>query len=128
MRIALPIWENRISPVLDTAKQLLVVDVDGDKETSREIHTLPAVSLVHRIETLGHLGVDLLVCSAITRPLFIELTKSGIRIIPNVCGDADEIIKCIIAGEPIEARFAMPGRGRRHRYHRGLCDFTPWRV
>ena len=35
MRIAVPIWEDRISPVFDTASRLLIVEMEDQKDTSR---------------------------------------------------------------------------------------------
>lgn len=117
MRVAIPTWENRISPVFDTAKQLLVVDIENHRETARQIHPLASGSLMRRIETLSQLGIDLLICGAITRPLLGGLTRTGIQIIPYVCGNVESILKSVIAGEGIETRFAMPGRGRRRHRH-----------
>ena len=31
MRVAIPIWGDKISPVFDTATRLLIVDVDGSE-------------------------------------------------------------------------------------------------
>jgi len=115
MRVAIPTWENRISPVFDTAMHLLVVDIENNREIARKTHSL-APSLRSHIETLTQLGIDRLICGAITRPLFEGLVRTGIQIIPNMCGNVEEILKDITAGKQFQLRFAMPGcRGQRHR-------------
>ena len=115
MRVAIPTWEDRISPVFDTAAHLLVVDIENNSEITRETHSL-APSLKSRMETLAQLSIDLLICGAITRPLFEGLARTGIHIIPYVCGNVEEILKNIMTGEQIQHRFAMPGcRGPQHR-------------
>jgi len=35
MRIAVPIWEDKVSPVLDTASKLLIIESETQKEVSR---------------------------------------------------------------------------------------------
>ena len=30
MRIAIPIWDNKVSPVMDTASRLLIIETDGE--------------------------------------------------------------------------------------------------
>jgi hypothetical protein len=35
MKIAIPIWEDRVSPVLDAASTLLIVEIVNQKEASR---------------------------------------------------------------------------------------------
>ena len=37
LRIAVPVWEGRVSPLLDVAERLLVVDVDAGQEVSRSL-------------------------------------------------------------------------------------------
>ena len=32
MKIAIPIWEGKVSPVFDTASRLLILHVEGNKE------------------------------------------------------------------------------------------------
>ena len=36
MRIAIPEWQGRVSPVFDVAVSLLLIDVDGKHEVRRE--------------------------------------------------------------------------------------------
>ena len=36
MKIAIPYWAGRVSPVFDVAKHLLVAEIDNDAEVKRE--------------------------------------------------------------------------------------------
>jgi len=48
MKIGIPIWEDKISPVLDTASRLLVIETDGKKESSRYETYLEVRGVSHR--------------------------------------------------------------------------------
>jgi len=43
MKVAIPIWNGRVSPVMDTACRLLVVDFADGREVSRETWDIPQV-------------------------------------------------------------------------------------
>jgi len=118
MRIAIPTWENRVSPVFDTARHLLIVDVRDNAEVARKQQVLRPMPQRERIELLNRLGINYLICGAITRQLCDGLQNSGVRIIPYVCGDVETILKNFLSGQNIESKFAMPGR-KRQRYRGG---------
>ena len=49
MRIAIPVWGNKVSPVFDTSEHLLLVDIENGIEINREIlfpHTGIAILMV----------------------------------------------------------------------------------
>jgi predicted Fe-Mo cluster-binding NifX family protein len=115
MRIAIPVWQGRVSPVFDVAKTIRVTDIDtnGGEPSESEMHT---INSAHPGTTLTDLEVDLLVCSAISAPLEAILWVSGIEVISDICGSPDEIIRAIAAGDNELGRFRSPGsRGRSKR-------------
>ena len=52
MKLAISVWNDRISPVFDTALHLLVVDLDNDHEVSRSIEPIEQSSLPLRTAKL----------------------------------------------------------------------------
>ena len=114
MRIAIPVWNGRISPVFDVAKKIRVVDIDaeGDSVVATATRTLEAG---RTSATLTELGVNLLICSAISVPVESTLWVSGVEVISGICGPADDIITAFIAGDTTLARFNAPGNARGHR-------------
>ena len=112
MKIAIPVWDDRVSPVFDVARSIRVVDiVDGAvvDVSNRELES------EQRTATLVKLGVDLVVCSAISIPLESTLWVSGVEVIPDTCGNAEEIIQALASGDRTLVRFRSPGNNRRHR-------------
>lgn len=109
MKTAFPFWNNRIAPVFDVARQLLVVEVDAGRILSESEETIPADDLGAKVECLARLGVHTLVCGAISRPMQGLVSSSGITLIPFVAGDLHEVIQAWIEGRIHDDSFAMPG-------------------
>ena len=122
MKVAIPIWLNRISPVFDVAKRLLVVDIEGNTEVSREETSLKEKQLVLRAKRIADLGVDVLICGAVSQPLEEMLVSREVRVIPNICGPVEDVLFSFVSGRLIDEAFLMPGccgRRRRLRGRRG---------
>lgn len=109
MRIAIPVWGNKVSPVFETSEHLLLVNIEDGVEKNREILKLEDPVPIHRIEFLHKLGVHLLVCGAITRELESSFDADKIKIISFVCGNVEQIITALTKGNRIKDMFGMPG-------------------
>ncbi len=109
MKIAIPVWDNRISPVFDTASRLLIVEVEDQKEASRFETTLDDQELSRRCFRIQGLGIDMLICGAISRPYLRMLIGSGIQIISEISGHAEEVLEAYLQGALSHPRFLMPG-------------------
>lgn len=112
MRIAIPVWNGRVSPVFDVARTIRVTDIDGvgGEPSELEMH---AINSAQPRSTLAELGVDVLVCSAISAPLAAALLASDIDVISDICGSPDEIVAALAAGDNELRRFRSPGSRRR---------------
>ena len=120
MKIAIPVWQERVSPVLDSAGSLLIVEHDGGgAEVGRREKAWPAGPLPRRAARLEELRVQVLICGAVSRALMGMLAGSGIEVIPWVSGEVDEVLEAYRDGRLSGARFAMPGCGRRRRRRGG---------
>lgn len=123
MKVAIPDWEGRVSPVFDVARQVLLVDLDSEDNGSRRRESLGNSAPHDRARRLAELEVNVLVCGAISWPLETLLAASGIRVIPLVCGEVEDIVRAFRDGTLENERFAMPGccRKRRQARHRRRC-------
>ena len=123
MKIALPLWENRISPVLDEARGFLIVEFQDGVEIDRRTVNLPAVSLSEKVKFLLKEGVDRIICGAVSNPLYAMLEANGVYVHPWCCGRVEELLKAVQENRLTDPRFIMPGcgkgRGRRRRRGRG---------
>jgi len=122
MIVAIPVWQGRVSPVFDVAEQLLVVEYGGSAETTRRQEALSEQTPERRAERLRSLGVQTLICGAVSRPLEVLLAASRIEVIPRICGDVEEVLQAFLSTGLRDDRFAMPGCcGQRQRRRRGRC-------
>jgi len=113
MRVAVPIWSGRVSPVFDVARRLVLLDTDGAAAPVREEMFLGDTDFVARARQLGELGVDVLICGAISRPLEQLLLAAGIKVVSQTCGSVDEVLGAYRSGLFTGESFLMPGCRRR---------------
>jgi len=119
MRLAVPIWNKRISPVFDVAKRVLVIDIDNGIEISRHEEKIEEETHQLRSKRLKDLGINSLICEAISKPLEVMLLSSGIQVIPHTCGPLQEVINTFISRGLTENDFLMPGCCKRRQ---GRCN------
>jgi predicted Fe-Mo cluster-binding NifX family protein len=122
MKVAVPVWQGRVSPVFDVAGQLLLVELVEDVEASRREHRLPDAEPQQRVAQLSELQVETLICGAISQALEALLTENGIKVYGRVCGNVDDVLGAFATGSLGATRFAMPGCcGQARRRFRGGC-------
>jgi len=109
MRIAIPIWEDKVSPVFDTASRLLIVEIEDQREVSRFEVYLDEQDISRRCFRIQGLGVDTLICGAISRPFSNMLVASGINIIPWISGHTEDVLEAYLQGTLSHPNFLMPG-------------------
>ena len=123
MKVAVPVWQGRVSPVFDVAGQLLVAELAEGTEVSRREYPLPSAEPEQRASQLAELQVQTLICGAISQALEALLSENGIRVHGRVCGNVDDVLKAFAAGTLGDAQYAMPGCcGQQRRRFRGGCQ------
>jgi predicted Fe-Mo cluster-binding NifX family protein len=116
MKVAIPLWQGRISPVFDEASRILVVDISDGKEKSRQEESLLTRNPFERAQALPRLGVDLLICGMISQMQQTALDSAGVQVIPHICGCMDEVIAAFLDGRIEKGAMLMPGCGRRKKF------------
>jgi predicted Fe-Mo cluster-binding NifX family protein len=120
MKAALTVWDGRISPVFDVSREALVLTIQDGAEVERRVEDIGAPDAARKVQRLLELGVQDLVCGAISEPLQHELKARGLRVICFVAGEVTEVVRALLAGELPTPALLMPGcRGPRNRFRRG---------
>jgi predicted Fe-Mo cluster-binding NifX family protein len=109
MKIAIPIWNGCVSSVFDFAHRLLLVDIQDGREVNRSEVSLGAKSLPERAGRLRGLGVNVLVCGAISQALANMVMASGIQVLPYVTGRFDDVLQAYLTGQLMQPQFTMSG-------------------
>jgi predicted Fe-Mo cluster-binding NifX family protein len=109
MKIAIPIWQDRVSPVFDSAGLLLVVELADGAEVGRSEERLTEVLPPQRVARLKELSVDVLICGAVSRPLADMIASSGIALVPFISGESDVVLGAYLSNRLPSPQFMMPG-------------------
>jgi len=130
MKVAVTVWGDTVSTVCDFSSSLLLFDVMGKEVQKRSFIPFETGMMPARVNQLEALGVEVLLCGAISRPLERMIRASGVKVIPCLRGSIEEVIAAYLADGLSDARFILPGfgpgagcvqGGRRHRG--GACRF-----
>ncbi|MCP4640395.1 MAG: hypothetical protein GY851_08185 [bacterium] len=118
MRIALVTWNGRISPVLDVARHAVVHEIDDGQVASSAETQLPGEPPLAQETALQRLGVNALLCGAVSRGLVARLRAHGMEVVPFLAGDADAVLTAYLAGRLPDPALTQPGcRGQGRRFH-----------
>ena len=116
MKVAIPVWQERISPDFDVARRLLVVDIENGSVVRREERELVGAD---RAEAVRAMGVEILICGAVSSLLETQLRATGVEVIGETCGPVEQLLDAFMSGTISDERFRMPGCCRRRRRFRG---------
>ena len=113
MLVAIPNCQGRVSPVFDVAARLTVVRLRGRTELDRREVALFEAQPAGIARSLIELGVDVLICGAISQMLEAVLAGGGVHVVPRICGEVEAVIRAYCRGTLGTREFQMPGCGGR---------------
>ena len=108
-KTAFSYWNRRIAPVFDIAQRLHVVEVESGKITCESEETLTEDLIILKVRYLTESGIGTLVCGAISSQFSELIVASGIRVIPFVAGNLEDVIAAWCNGSLDSGNFDMPG-------------------
>jgi predicted Fe-Mo cluster-binding NifX family protein len=120
MRIAIPVFENRISPRFDCAPAFLLYDIAEEKVAERKEIACPGWNDMERVSQLKDLGVNTLICGGLPNHLLVNLMNNGIKVIPWVAGSASVALDLFLRGRLDSGMVICQGRGKRYHCKRGM--------
>ena len=115
MKIAIPDWQGRVAPVFDVCGRLWVIELSARREIGRAEVQFGGCAAFQRVRRISDLGVDVLICGAISRNMEAALTAAGIRVLAFFCGPVERVLAGFLATGSPDAAFCMPGCRRRRR-------------
>ena len=123
MRIAIPMFNSRVSPRFDFASRMLIATIDNGEVVERREHSLTNLNPIRRSALLSELGVKVLICGGISDFSVRLLMGNGIEVIPMVAGEVEDVLNLFINDNLNSAIIPMvSGRGYAHHSgRRGRC-------
>lgn len=132
MKLAVTVWNDRIAPLFDVARSVLIVETIGYGGEVTQLGTavLPQGTLDDKIALLRSWEIDALICGAISRECEILVLAAGIELDAYVAGAVQEILQAWRLGILRQRRYSMPGcacprhrcRGRGRGNRKGRRD------
>jgi predicted Fe-Mo cluster-binding NifX family protein len=107
--IGIPLFGTEVSPRFCFAESMLVVEVEGGRETRRFVTSLGAPWLPGRVAELASLGVRTLLCGGFNRAFLPTAERLGIQVIIGVSGDAEKALSAFLRGQIIPGNTRMRG-------------------
>jgi predicted Fe-Mo cluster-binding NifX family protein len=118
MKIAIPVFEDRISPRFDCARALFLYEIEGHRAVGQKEISCEGWNDIERVSQLKSLGVDTLICGGLPNYLLNFLMNRGIKVIPWVAGDTGQVLTLFLRGKLNSCTVISPRR-KRHRCKRG---------
>ena len=121
LRVAIPVFNGRVSPLLDVATSFLYADIEQGKISEKLFIKLAENAPLLRISLLKEQGIQLVICSAVSRECACAVARMGITVLPGIIGEANDVLEAFARNSLTAERFAMPGCCGRSRFRRGSC-------
>jgi predicted Fe-Mo cluster-binding NifX family protein len=131
MKVARTVWEGRISPLFDAARELLGADIEDRGVINRRHEPIRPQSTMRVVESLAEQGVTVLICGAISEVPAGMMEAAGITLIAFVAGSVEDVLGALAKGRSLIPAFSMPGcgcpkcprpRGRTRVLQAGISD------
>jgi len=92
MRIAIPLFKDRVSPHFGSSRRLLLIDTAGCSISQEAIMEVEGEGAVDLLRGLVRLGVERLICGGIPTLYKEWLLRRGVEVVDNQTGVAREIV------------------------------------
>lgn len=125
MKVAIPIFGNRISPRFDFSPEMWIIEVERGEVVSQEKLPTANLNLPRRLEQITSNGVDKVICGGIDGFSLNQLGSKGIDVLEDVIGEAETAFDLFMRGR-LRPGFCCERRGGRR-----MCGWKkgpPWRA
>lgn len=119
MRVAVTIWNGRISPVFDVARSVILAEVEGGRIKARREEPLEGGDPGRQASRLSSYQPNVLICGAISQSMVALLSACDIAVFPFVAGDVDAVLDAYLNGSLTAPAWSMPGCCARKGYGGG---------
>jgi len=109
MKVAVTVWKERISPVFDASRHLLIAQIEEGRIVERACVIFDPDQPANLAKTLSGAQVGVLICGAVSQVPAAIMTNGGLTLIPFITGEVDRVLEVYARGDPLAPAFAMPG-------------------
>jgi predicted Fe-Mo cluster-binding NifX family protein len=98
MKVAMPLFKERISPRFDVCPEIWIIELNNGEVINQERWPMENFNLQQRMDQLTSKGVDKIICGGIDSFCMDYLGNMGIDVVHNVAGEAREALNLFIRG------------------------------
>lgn len=109
MKVAITVWDERISPVFDVCREALIMEIEKGRILSTVTEKFENPSPLIKIERLVQLGIETLICGAISQSLSHDLADRKVKVIGFIAGPVEEVVQAFLSNSLPTAALCMPG-------------------
>ena len=109
MKVAVTAWGERISPVFDASRRLLIAEIEDRRVTNRSTLLFDPARPTSLASMLKDLDVAVLICGAVSQVPASIIAATGVTLIPFITGDVNRVLAAYAKGTSLSPTFAMPG-------------------
>jgi predicted Fe-Mo cluster-binding NifX family protein len=90
--------DNRVAYRLDCADSIVVAKQDRKGNVRLEQSTLSQKDAIRRVQQIAELGIETLICGAVSGFVFRMFQHHGIHVIGGVIGNAEDVLNYYLEG------------------------------
>jgi predicted Fe-Mo cluster-binding NifX family protein len=95
-KVAIPLFNHRVSPRFEFAPTLLVVTIENDRVLEKKEIDLRSYDLLQRSSLLRKVGIDILICGGIQGFITRSLSLTNVQVIAPVTGEAEAVLQLFL--------------------------------
>ena len=111
MLIAVPLFQNEVSPRFGCCRQFLFATVEDNQVVAREVRDSGSVEPWHLVQFLVSQSVERVICGGINRRFLDQMHERGIKVTWGVIGTAEDALAAFLEGTLRSDQFVCPGPG-----------------
>ena len=119
MKVAIALFELRVSPRFDCAPKMLIATVEKGKVINQDELDCERLFLAERLSHLCSSGINMLICGAIDDFSKQYLEERNVRVISWVTGETKDALNLLLKGKLKSNMIMKMGRCRGHWRLRG---------
>jgi predicted Fe-Mo cluster-binding NifX family protein len=115
--VAITVLSGRISPLFDVSQRVLLFVVSDGRVLERSELPLPNGSGAAKLEALRDRQAHTILCGAVSREIEERAAAMGLRMVPFLAGEIEEVLEAYLRNGLPSERLTMPGwrAGARHK-------------
>lgn len=96
MRIAVPLFRERVSPHFGASSKILVLEANGTRVRRETVQDLEGRSPMEMVRSIIALGIECLICGGIQQQHKEWLVNKGITVVDNQKGPARDVVRSLL--------------------------------